>query len=122
MPGVVEELTTHGDRVVLIRLLGQEQVAVVVGVATEREFVGIPAVIDQLGGILVPVPGLTDEVQRDVHQRHFLFQRRGLAAQLTQALAQDHVGVRQAQQVFRECFFLSHGTTPYMCPTSSGSS
>ena len=96
----VEELPTHGDRIILIGLLGEQQVAVIMGITAERQLIRVTTIVDQLGGVLVPVAGLADEVEGNVHQCHLLLKRRGLAAQFAQALAQDHVGIRQAQQVF----------------------
>ena len=100
MVHVEEELTAHGDGVVLVGLLGHQQVAILVSVPAEGQLVSIAAIVDQLGCILVPVASLADEVEGNVHQCHLFLKRRGLATQLAKALAEDHVGICQAQQVF----------------------
>ncbi|MCY1297187.1 hypothetical protein D9M70_466180 [compost metagenome] len=121
VPGVEEELLGDGHRVVAVGLLHQQQVAVGALVAAERQVVGVTAVGQQLGGVLQPVARLAHQVEADVHQRQFFFQRRGLAAPLAQALALDQGAVAEAQQVFDQIGLVIHGR-PHMCPTSAGSS
>jgi hypothetical protein len=53
----------------------------------------------EFAGIGQPHAGLAEQVERDVGQRHVLFQRRALAAQLRQLLGQDQGVVALAQQV-----------------------
>ncbi|MNE81224.1 hypothetical protein D3C80_1778570 [compost metagenome] len=123
MPGVEQEQLGGGHRVVAVRLLDQQGVAVGTLVAAEGQLVGVAAVGQQLGGVLVPVARLADEVEADVHQRHFLFQRRSAAAPFAQALAVDQGVVAEAQQVFDQVVLVvSHDPLPHMWPTSSGSS
>ncbi|MOA15938.1 hypothetical protein D3C78_1361240 [compost metagenome] len=123
VPGVEQEQLGGGHRVVAVRLLDQQGVAVGTLVAAEGQLIGVAAVGQQLGGVLVPVARLADEVEADVHQRHFLFQRRSAAAPFAQALAVDHGVVAETQQVFDQVVLVvSHDPLPHMWPTSSGSS
>ena len=79
--------------------------------------------VNDLAGTPAPEPDpvevqlsrLADQVEGQVHQRHFLFQRRRVAAPLAQALAVDHGVVAEAQQVFDQVVLVvSHGWLPHM--------
>ncbi|MNN36822.1 hypothetical protein D3C81_1507310 [compost metagenome] len=128
VPGVEQEQLGGGHCVVAVGLLDQQGVAERALVAAEGQLVGVAAVGQQLGGVLVPVARLAEEVEADVEQRHFLFQCRGVAAPFAQALSADHRVVGQAQQVFAQVVLwvqlvaVRHDQPPHMWPTSSGSS
>ncbi|MNC42869.1 hypothetical protein D3C75_917010 [compost metagenome] len=120
VPRVVKELLGHGDGKVTVGLLDQQQVAVGALVTAERQGIGIPAIVEQLGGILQPVAGLADQIEADVHQGQLFLDGRGTATPFAEALALDQGAVAEQQQVGDKGFFM-HGP-PHMCPTSSGSS
>lgn len=82
MPGVVQELLENGHRVVAVGLFHQQQVAVGAFVAAEGQVVGIATVVQQFGGVLQPVARLAYQVEADVHQRQFFFQRWCMTAPL----------------------------------------
>nr|GEU28106.1 putative aminotransferase [Tanacetum cinerariifolium] len=98
MPGVEVKLPHHGVGVVAVGLLQQQAVLEIVGVAVVGQAVLVAARAFQFSRVRVPQARLPQQVERHVGQRHVFLQRRALAAQAAQLLAQDQGVVAQAQQ------------------------
>ena len=87
--GGIEGLADDGVGEVAVGLLDEEEVAEVGGVAVVGEVVFGDAGADAGGGVLVEQAGLADEVEGDVGEGEFFFQRRGVADPLGEAVAED---------------------------------
>jgi len=106
VPVVEQELPRDRVGVAAVRLLDDEQVAELVGVAPERELVLVAArALDarlDLAGVAVPQPRLSDQVEPDVGERDVLLDHRPFAHPLAQPLGEHEVAVGEPQQVFEE--------------------
>src|SRR5512133_1533313 len=103
MPGIEEELAHQRVGIIAVGLLDQQEIVELVGVAQEGQLVLVAARALDFGRVLQPQPGLAYQVQCDIGQRHVFLQRRPLAAQLAQLLAEDQRVIAHACQ---ECIFL----------------
>ena len=95
----VEELPHHGAREIAVRLLEQQQIAVLPDVAQIGELVLVVALALDLGGIAIEFAGLAEQIEAHIGERHVLFQHRRMAAPFRQPMAQDQRVVGAAQRV-----------------------
>ena len=120
----IEQLPHQSLGEIAVGLLDQQQVAVLPDVTQVCELVLVILLAFDLGGIGVELARLADEVERDVGERHVLFQHRRMPAPFRQPVTEDQRIVGAAQGVeHQRCFGdLGVGARHHMCPTSSGTS
>ena len=95
----VEKLPHHGAREIAVRLLQQQQIAVLPDVAQIGEFVLVVALAFDLGGIGIEFARLPEQIEAHIGERHVLFHARRMAAPFRQPMPQDQRVVGPAQRI-----------------------
>ena len=99
---VVEHLSRHGDGEITVGLLDDQGVPEVGRVAEVGEVVLVMATAFELPGVGVEVPGLPEEIEADVGQRHVLLELGGVGEPLGESVAEDEGSVGLPQDVREE--------------------
>ena len=97
--GREQQLPDHGDGEIAVRLLDQQHVAVVAGIAQIGERVLVAALALDLAGIGVERARLADQVERHIGERQVFLQHRRMPAPFRQAMAEDQRVVGEPQRV-----------------------
>ena len=97
--GRVEELPHHGVGEIAVRLLQQQQIAILPDVAQVGELVLVVALAFDLGGVGVEFARLAEQVEAHIGERHVLFHHGRVAAPFRQPVPEDQRIVGAAQRV-----------------------
>ena len=97
--GRVKELPHHGMGEIAVRLLQQQQIAILPDVAQVRELVLVVALAFDLRGVRVQFARLAEQVEADIGERHVLFHHGRVAAPFRQPVPQNQRVVGAAQRV-----------------------
>ncbi len=100
--GGVEQLPHHRSGEVAVRLLDQQQVAVIAGVAQIGEGILVAALAFDLAGIGVERARLADQVEPDIAEGEVLLEHRRVPDPFGQAMAEDQRRVGEPQRVLEE--------------------
>ena len=112
MPRVEQELPRRRVGKIAVRLLGEEEIAKLSGLAQERELILVAARGPEAGlhftGIGEPQPRLAEKVEADVGLRDVLFEHRPMTDPFAQALRENERRVAEPQQVLEKLFVAGH--------------
>ncbi len=97
--GSVEKLPHHGSREIAVRLLQQQQIAILPDVAKVGELVFVVTPALDLCGIAIEFARLAQEIEAHIGKRHVLFQHRRVAAPFRQPMPQNQRIVGAAQRI-----------------------
>ena len=91
---------------IAVRLLDQQQIAILPDVAQIGELVLVVALALDLGGVAIELARLADQVEAHIGERHILFQHRRVAAPFRQPVPEDQArrrrgAARRAPAAFR---------------------
>ena len=106
--GGVEQLPHHRIGEVAVRLLDQQQVSVIAGVAQIGEGILVAALAFDLAGIGIERARLTDEVEAHIAEGEILLDHRRMPDPFGQAMAEDQRRVGEPQGVLEQRY-VGHG-------------
>ncbi len=95
----IEKLPHHGAREIAVRLLQQQEIAVLPDVAQIGELVFVVAVAFDVGRVGIEFARLAQQIEAHVGQRHVLFQHRRVTAPFRQPMPQNQRIVGPPQRV-----------------------
>src|SRR5262249_55065478 len=104
--------------VMTVRLLDEQQIAIVAAVAQIREVVLAATEPLDAAGVLQQQARLTDQIEREVRERKILLGRRTVPAPLRQAMPEHEIRVAEPEQILEE--LRAGGSRSQRFSTSSG--
>src|SRR5207249_11857887 len=112
VPDIEIELARHRVRVITVRALDKQEIAVFARVATECELIlGAAAALVacfHLAGTGKPQPRLSEKIQTDIGERDVFLQHGTMTHPFAKALSEYEIGISEPKQIYEEIVNAAH--------------